>query len=346
MSLIPTIAPQEPTHIHLSIPDKNKDEDKKSGDYQNSPTTAMEIIEKELNIADGVIIISTLSGIARIFVAIAQFFWAVINSVVVACGGKSIVPDGENYYKHAALNLFRGFVATIPILGSLLLKTRDNQEIRSTYNNELSRASIYRLLDDQNNNAKGHLDNKEHEDTELSSGGFSPINDVISQFNPLTFSATPVTTEISSSPSTEILSYIEKNLPCHGILRNSNGFIYVDLDDQFIHELNAYIEKEGFEKPPYFGKTGLVGAHITLMYPYETKQYGIKEMEESGEKIVFTPIKCQVAQPTNWKGIDEVYFIVVDAPQLDQIREKYGLPKQDHDFHITIGIKRKDSIAV
>ena len=113
-----------PIHIHLNTPntDKNKDEDKdkkskKSGDYQNSPTTAMEIIEKQLNIADGVIIISTLSGIARIFVAIAQFFWAVLNSIIVACGEKSIVPNGENYYEHAALNLFRGFVATIPFHG-------------------------------------------------------------------------------------------------------------------------------------------------------------------------------------------------------------------------------------
>ncbi len=180
-----------PIHIHLNTPntDKNKDEDKdkkskKSGDYQNSPTTTMEIIEKQLNIADGVIIISTISGIARIFVAIAQFFWAVLNSIIVACGGKSIVPNGENYYKHAALNLFRGFIATIPILGSLVLKTRDNQEIRCTYNNELSRASVRRLFDDNNNNAKGHLDNKKHKDSDLSSGGFSPIKDVISQFNP------------------------------------------------------------------------------------------------------------------------------------------------------------------
>jgi hypothetical protein len=174
-----------PIHIHLHEEKKEeKKKSKKAGEYENSPSTSMEIIEKQLNIADGVIIISILSGIARIFVAIAQFFWAVINSVVVACRGKSIVPDGENYYKHAALNLFRGIVATIPILGSLVLKTRDNQEIRCTYNNELSRASVRRLFDDKNNNAKGHLDNREHKDADLSSGGFSPIKDVLSQFNP------------------------------------------------------------------------------------------------------------------------------------------------------------------
>jgi len=189
MAVSPVTHP--PIKIYLNTPntDKKEEEDKKkkspkAGNYENNPTTAMEIIEKQLNIADGVIIISTLSGIARIFVAIAQFFWAVINSIVVGCGGKSIVPDGENYYKHAALNLFRGIVATIPILGSLVLKTRDNQEIRCTYNNELSRASVRRLFDDKNNNAKGHLDNRKHKNDDLSSGGFSPIKEVISQFNP------------------------------------------------------------------------------------------------------------------------------------------------------------------
>ncbi len=151
--------------------------------------------------------------------------------------------------------------------------------------------------------------------------------------------------EIPPSSCPEILGYIEQNLPYQGTLRNSNGFIYVDLDDEYVHELIAYIEEDGFEKPPYFGNAGLVGAHITVMYPSETKKYGIEEMEEDGEVIFFTPKTCQVAHPPSWKGIEEVYFIVVDAPQLDEIRAKYGLSKQDHDFHITIGVKRKVSRA-
>jgi hypothetical protein len=120
----------------------------------------METIEKELNIADGVIIIATFSGIARIFVAIAQFFWAMLNSIITACGGKSIVPNGENYYKHAALNFFRGLVATIPIVGSLALKVRDNEQRRCTYNNELSRTTLDRVFDDKNNNVMGALKKK------------------------------------------------------------------------------------------------------------------------------------------------------------------------------------------
>ena len=57
--------------------------------------------------------------------------------------------------------------------------------------------------------------------------------------------------------------------------------------------------------------------------------------------ISFIPKKCQVVHPPGWKEVDQVYFIVVDAPWLDQIREKYGLPKSKYAFHITIGVKPK-----
>jgi hypothetical protein len=76
-------------------------------------------------------------------------------------------------------------------------------------------------------------------------------------------------------------------------------------------------------------------------YPEEMTKYGVKEIKECGEMISFVPTRCQVVHPPRWKKVDEVYFVVVEAPQLDKIREKYGLPKREYDFHITIGVKRK-----
>lgn len=157
----------------------------------------------------------------------------------------------------------------------------------------------------------------------------------------ITLFATSFAQEIPAPSCPVILSYIEQNLPHHGTLRSSNGFVYIDLDDEYVHKLITFIQQDGFQEPPYFGDASLVGAHITVIYPDETTKYGIKEMEECGEVISFVPKKCQVVHPPRWKEIDEVYFIVVDAPQLDQIREKYGLPKREYDFHITIGVKPK-----
>ncbi|MBS0621829.1 MAG: hypothetical protein JSR80_02580 [Verrucomicrobia bacterium] len=142
-----------------------------------------------------------------------------------------------------------------------------------------------------------------------------------------------------------ILNYVKKNLPHHGILKNSDGFLYVDIDDEYIHQLVLFIQKEGFEEPPYFGRPDLVGAHITVIYPDEVKEYGISEIQECGEVIDFTPRECQVVRPLNLQEVDEVYFLSVDAPALDRIREKYGLPKREYDFHITIGMKPITPIA-
>lgn len=147
--------------------------------------------------------------------------------------------------------------------------------------------------------------------------------------------------EISAPSCPLVLNYIEEHLPHQGILKDSNGFIYVDLDDEYVHKLITFIQQDGFQEPPYFGDNDLVGAHITVAYPEETKKYGIKQIKECGEMISFVPKKCQVAHPFRWEKIEEVYFIVVDAPQLDKIRKQYGLPKQKYDFHITIGVKPK-----
>ncbi len=137
-----------------------------------------------------------------------------------------------------------------------------------------------------------------------------------------------------------ILNYVENHLPHCGILKNLDGFVYVDLDDEYIHKLVSFIQEDGFEEPPYFGK-GLVGAHITVIYPEELKKFIIGEIQECGEAIDFTTKKCEVVYPSRWQGIDEVYLITVRSSKLDRIREKYGLPKQEYEFHITIGVKPK-----
>lgn len=148
--------------------------------------------------------------------------------------------------------------------------------------------------------------------------------------------------EVSSPSSTAILNHIETHLPHFGILKNLNGFVYVDLEDEYIHQLISFIQEEGFQEPPYFGDSRLVGAHISVIYSAESAKYGMEEIEECGERISFTLQNCQIVHPPSWKEIDEVYLVAVQAPELDAIRKKYGLPKKKHDFHITIGVKPKN----
>lgn len=137
----------------------------------------------------------------------------------------------------------------------------------------------------------------------------------------------------------KILDYAKKHLPGEGILKSTQNFVYVDIDDAYIHDLISFLKEDGFEEPKYFGTSDLVGAHITVIYPDEIKEYGAKGIAECGEKIPFAPKECKIAHPPQWEDNESVYFIVIDAPELDQIREKYGLPFRAHDFHITIGVK-------
>lgn len=147
-----------------------------------------------------------------------------------------------------------------------------------------------------------------------------------------------VCASIHPNPLTPIPDTAIAQLPCVGVLReNEEGFVYIDIDDRFIHDLVRFIESEGFEAPPYFGP-GRIGAHISVICKDEEK-YG--PIEECGQIFSFTPVACQVVHPPHWTGVEEVYLIEVDVPGLDLIREKYGLPQKEFPFHIAIGVKRK-----
>lgn len=148
--------------------------------------------------------------------------------------------------------------------------------------------------------------------------------------------------EVSSCK--EILAYIEQHLPSTGVLlHSSNGFLYVKVDDDYIHKLNDFVKEEGFEEPPYFGQLYTSGAHISVIYPEEIKNNGLISISELGEEICFRVKGCRIEKPPNWKGVEKVCFISVDAPNLEHLREKYGFSPKEFEFHITIGIKKRDN---
>lgn len=133
-----------------------------------------------------------------------------------------------------------------------------------------------------------------------------------------------------------VMDYIESQLPHCGVLKREGDFVYVDVDDDYVHQLIGLIGGNDFQEPPYFGEPGLVGAHISVIYSEEACN---REISECGQMIHFTPKGCEIVQPAKWGEMKEVYLIFVDAPELDKLREKYGLPKREYPFHITIGVK-------
>lgn len=141
--------------------------------------------------------------------------------------------------------------------------------------------------------------------------------------------------------SSPILSYIEESLPLTGVLKKSGNFVFLDIPDDYIHEILPLIDEGGFEAPPYFTHSHAVGAHITVMYRDEVDQAGVQEIAECGESVHFTLGSCEIVQPIKWKEMKELFLIVVESPELDRIREKYGLPEKEFAYHITVGAKPK-----
>lgn len=130
------------------------------------------------------------------------------------------------------------------------------------------------------------------------------------------------------------VEYAERNLPHDGkLVQQPNGYVYLKVDDRYIHELFVQLNAMGFEKPSYFRRADAPGAHISVFYENEKVK-----PQEVGKKFNFK-IKNILMVDINKR----LSYIVlrVDSPELENLRTKYGLsPKlNNHEFHITIAKK-------
>jgi hypothetical protein len=143
----------------------------------------------------------------------------------------------------------------------------------------------------------------------------------------------------------KIRDYIFEHLSESGTLKqDDSGFVYIDIDNNYIYKLIDFIKEQGFEKPPYFSWPNGHGAHISVIYAAEAESYDIGKIEERGKPIYFKIKGCKIVNPPSWEGVESVYILTVEVPILDKIRKKYGLPKPKYDYHITIGIKRSQEL--
>ena len=131
----------------------------------------------------------------------------------------------------------------------------------------------------------------------------------------LVSSCSPIPSALNSS----ILQEAEK-LPKTGILKQRKNYVYLALDNQYIHSLYPIIQNfdNKFQKPPYFRKADPIGSHISVMYEKETEN--LKLVESKGKSY---------------------YVLEVESHELEKLRLKYGLPKllNGFKFHITVAIK-------
>lgn len=126
-----------------------------------------------------------------------------------------------------------------------------------------------------------------------------------------------------------------------GILKQKdNGYLYVEVSRDFIAEALPLIDAQGKIVPPrhYTSKKG-IGAHISVMYENEQILNEIWEIKELGQEFTFTVMELRTVKLNKDNKVKKLWLLAVAAPELEKLRESYGLSSRlkDHDFHITIG---------
>ena len=156
----------------------------------------------------------------------------------------------------------------------------------------------------------------------------------------------PISKAIESMTLTKMAKSRLKSVPLTGTLKQTkDGFVYLKIPNNVINGLFACIDEENIQKPPYnIGKYKSIGAHISVMYGDEIKDEDVV-IKEIGKDISFKLGKFYSTNPMGWDEMERVWFITVDSPELEKLRNKYKLSKKlnGHEFHISCAVRKKKS---
>ena len=124
------------------------------------------------------------------------------------------------------------------------------------------------------------------------------------------------------------------SIPAIGTLKqNKNGFIYLDVENAYISEVIPLMNYPGEIRPrPTTSKS--IGAHISVFHEKEAIQ-----PLELGEQFLFNIQDIRSFTLHTRDGLKKLWVISTDSPELETLRESYGLsPKlKGYDYHIALG---------
>lgn len=125
-----------------------------------------------------------------------------------------------------------------------------------------------------------------------------------------------------------------------GVLKQKpNGYLYLEVSRDFIADTLPLLDAPGKLVPPrhYTSKKG-IGAHISVAYENELILNEIWNIDELGQEFTFDLIELRTVKLNKDNKIKKLWLLAVSAPDLERLREIYGLPSllKGHDFHITI----------
>jgi len=129
----------------------------------------------------------------------------------------------------------------------------------------------------------------------------------------------------------------------HGFLKqNKQGMIYLDVDNQFITAITPHLRTKGLIRPPYFNLfIAPEGAHIPVVSKREADFHYLENMKELSKPFSFYIEGLYSSKPDTWPEVEEVWFLKVESPELEALRQRYFLTSKPngHAFHIVVAVK-------
>lgn len=129
------------------------------------------------------------------------------------------------------------------------------------------------------------------------------------------------------------------HLSFEGQVKQDKNYLYLKVDDGFIHLSYPFIKTLQILKPDYFSdRKKQMGAHISIIYP-EEKAYIQKKFIDSVHCFTLGAIKSLKL------GKKIFHAFQVQSESLSEIRRQHQLPNQLKfrgqyvPFHLTIGIE-------
>ncbi len=127
------------------------------------------------------------------------------------------------------------------------------------------------------------------------------------------------------------------------LVASKSGWGLLEVPNAIVRGLFAALHEPGVELPP--NKAGSLNAHISVFTKADVEAIGgVDKLTERGKVFKYQLGPVQSVQPKGWKEMSLVYFVQVRSPELQALRKSYGLtplPNGDHDFHITLAVKKK-----
>jgi hypothetical protein len=133
-----------------------------------------------------------------------------------------------------------------------------------------------------------------------------------------------------------------------------SGMLYVTpsnwgllaVPNALVRGVYSAIDEPGVELPSHSEKPGKLDAHISVFRPEDIAAIGGPgKLTERGKHFHYTTGQLKTVQPAGWPQMSKVWMLEVKSPELQTLRQSYGLTPLPHDndfqFHITVGVRRK-----